>query len=188
MAICVYGILINVLDFATYQYPGNTNGEVTKSQQEEMIKYDINALSPEEREGCTYTRGQALEIMDVAAQHFTFRDEDDRSKWPTVKSYQESMILHQCQMLFNYKARTTTKSKTLGAPGCNPVLLKEQLSGVLDGEMNIKIKSCLKPGSLCNMTLPLVHSGLMALDDPPPVSVQGQPYTHPMMYDVLPFR
>lgn len=174
MAICMFGILINVLDFATYQYPGNStpNSTPTKSQEEEMIKFDINALSDEERRGCIYTRGQALQIMDFVAQNFTFGHPEDFSEWNSVKQYQECMIIHQCQMLFNYKSKIKSN---LGAPGCSMRLFRAQISGLLDGDMNVKIDgSNLKATSDCSMLLPEIRLGLTVLENTPTTSMEGK--------------
>lgn len=168
MAICLFGILINVLDFDTYQHPANIGTELDNSQREEMIKFDINALSDEERRGCTHTRGQALQIMEYVAENFRFWDKEDISRWKDVKHYQEHVIIHQCQMLLNYK----TQSKMMHPPGCDLALFKVQLSGILDGEMNIKINKsydAMEPSAEA-MLIPEIPLGLQQVDNPPPIT------------------
>lgn len=127
MSICVFGILVNVLDFGTYLHPNCLDGLLKYEERQEMIKKDVNSLTHEERMVCIFTRGQALQIMEYVEKCYDM--EEPSTKWSNLKSYHQSLIAHQCNMIFNYKR--DAQGITNGAKNCDLELLGCQLRGVI---------------------------------------------------------
>ncbi|KAJ3481025.1 hypothetical protein NLJ89_g12242 [Agrocybe chaxingu] len=57
-------MLLNVLDFRTYTWPGLEDDQAPSEKQKNMmITFDANAVPPQDREGCILARSKALDIL-----------------------------------------------------------------------------------------------------------------------------
>lgn len=145
MCLCIYRILMNVLDYDTYRHPGQTShGVMLPTQRSEWNDSDWTGLTPEERKACIYARGQAIEIMTWVNHSCLFApdDTDDALSSMSIGEYQVSMVAHYCQMIFQYKTLAVLKGYQ-GPPSCQRGDIHLQLMGTASGNMNSSIQAAL---------------------------------------------
>lgn len=115
LILCHLGILINILDVRTYQYPGcGPDDSLTRSQMDHMRRNDTNALTYRTRMEFIYTRGIAYCLLDWFAESFTFYDAEGRTvnAWATIIS---PLLAHQLLVIKRYKKSAPLQdSSTLG--------------------------------------------------------------------------
>ena len=142
-------ILINVLDYQTYQYPGGIDINNVDSLSHERLAsiqaFDFNAVTALDRQRYQYARGLAYALIDWLFKSFDFRDvvsgnliEDARSTlWIPFLSQQVSAILH-------YK-REAEKGEMMGAPGCTASFLLRQVELCFeDSELQASVEEALQ--------------------------------------------
>ncbi|KAF9470417.1 hypothetical protein BDN70DRAFT_781157, partial [Pholiota conissans] len=77
-AVCTLAIFSNVLNPLSYQHPKYQKGvDLTDEQIQEMVTFDRNAMTFQERAACAYSRGLAYKILDWFASLYEFVPRND---------------------------------------------------------------------------------------------------------------
>lgn len=144
LAACSISILSNVLDFKTYCYPnqgpGDDDGEKTTSevlhtdngltndQVRQMELFDYNSKSSDDRAGCVYARGLALDLLKWFTDHYLLVEPSGK---PAADTYGVLMnnLCHQAYMVWLAKKKAVDQG-VKGAPHCTLSLLERQLRGL----------------------------------------------------------
>lgn len=145
LAVCNLSILSNVLDFETYSYPNqgpDDDNEKTTTEQEvaannakgpksdqirQMELFDYNSKSPDDRAGCVYVRGLALDLLNWFAANYILLEPCGE----LVDTYGVLInnLCHQAYMIWVAKKKAVDQG-VKGAPHCTLSLLERQLRGL----------------------------------------------------------
>ncbi len=131
LAACSMSILSNVLDFETYCYPNQSsddNDNDNEKQARKMELFDYNSKSPDDRAGCVYVRGLALDLLKWFSVNYLLVEPDGK---PTLDTYAVLMnnLCHQVYMVWLAKKKASDED-VKGAPHCTLGLLERQLRGL----------------------------------------------------------
>lgn len=149
LAVCSVSILSNVLDFETYCYPNqspyNNDNEkpateseelehannvkgLTSDQVRQMELFDYNSKSPDDRAGCVYVRGLALDLLKWFTVNYLLVEPSGK---PALDTYGVLMnnLCHQIYMVWLAKKKAVDQG-VKGAPHCTLGLLERQLRGL----------------------------------------------------------
>lgn len=167
LATCSISVLSNVLDFETYCYPIQDPGEddskkkvfklgalytddgLTSYQDRQMELFDYNSQSPDDRAGCVYVRGLALDMLTWLAENYSLVEPSGR---PVADTYNVLMnnLCHHAYMIWLAKKKAVDE-EVVGAPHCTLSALERQLRGLfhdgtvahslLDKKLNQKSES-----------------------------------------------
>ena len=107
VALCLYCILSNVVDFRTYRFPSQTAGStVTGQQLEQRIQHDYNALSPADRQHFSYIRGLALNFVHWLHCNVYLLDPTDVEEDFVIETLIGNLLLTDSQALLRYRDMT----------------------------------------------------------------------------------
>ncbi|KAF8174866.1 hypothetical protein BJ912DRAFT_1064510 [Pholiota molesta] len=99
LVVCGLGVLINVLSLETYTAPGlNGRFAMDKTQAQQWKKYDINALSEDDRKLYCLARAQSFELIAWLNWNFSTGLENI-----PMESLFTIMLTNMCKMLCDYK-------------------------------------------------------------------------------------
>ncbi len=151
LATCSISILSNVLDFETYCHPHQGTGEDsasdgettafmskashtgnghTSNQLRQMELFDYNAKSADDRAGCVYVRGLALDLLNWLAENYLLVEPNGR---PAPDSFGVLMdnLSHHAYMVWLAKKKAADQ-EVKGAPHCTLAALERQLRGLFE--------------------------------------------------------
>lgn len=137
LATCSISILSNVLDFDTYRHPNQpppgdnalqTNNGLTSDQVCQMELFDYNSKLPDDRVGCVYVRGLALDLLEWFSKNYLLVEPNGK---PTADTYGVLMdnLSHQAYMVWLAKKKAADQ-RVKGAPHCTLSALERQLRGL----------------------------------------------------------
>ncbi|KAH9475399.1 hypothetical protein JR316_0012510 [Psilocybe cubensis] len=142
LALCIYMLFANVLDYDTYRNPDQIQSPKTPQQLTQWIMWDVNALNDEQRKACMFARGQAIVILDWLCKrtkliHYlnSYGDNQERRSKASAKQFHNMMIRHYARTIMSYTQEATSNG-VHGAPFCTEALLKVQVLGACNGELN----------------------------------------------------
>ena len=128
LAVCNLGILLNLLDFETYSYPGQGhNVKISKAQKDQLYQYDYNMMPLMDRKACVIARGQAMELHQWFFSHF--HSPEDRQATRLGESSILSTLASQLSTVIGYK-NLAVHYGIQGAPNCTPEALRHQVQGL----------------------------------------------------------
>jgi len=132
LAVCNLGILLNILDFETYSYPGQGhNTKISKDQKNQLYQYDYNMMPLMDRKACVIARGQAMELHRWFFSHFLAPE--DRHATGLEESSILSTLASQLSALVGYKNLTEARG-VQGAPNCTSEALERQMQRLFPTE------------------------------------------------------
>jgi len=135
LLLCHLGILVNILDVRTYQYPGcGPDDPLTRKQMDHMQRNDTNALTYRTRMEFIYTRGVAYCLLDWFAESFQFYDAESRkvNAWEKIIS---PLLAHQLLVIKKYKEMAPiSDSSTIG---CTLESLSHQIGILLSPDNDV---------------------------------------------------
>ncbi|KAF8177881.1 hypothetical protein BJ912DRAFT_1063437 [Pholiota molesta] len=106
---CCLAIFSNVLDPKMYCHPQVDVGcKPNEQQQEEMERYDRNAMSVEERNACATVRGLAYKLLDWFSFHYRFvplASEAPSENGSDTRQIFESMLAQQAYAIYLAKQK-----------------------------------------------------------------------------------
>lgn len=149
MCLCVYGILMNVLDYTTYRHlDQSADGPMTPEHQAQWDNEDMCGMSYEERKACMYARGQALEIMAWIDNYCCWApsirgEKENNTPSGSIADFQVKIIAHYCGMIMEYKKKAVFRQYQ-GPRGCQVQHVRAQLIGAASGDLNASIQAALK--------------------------------------------
>lgn len=182
MALCIYILFMNVLDYETYRNPDQMLVRKTEVQLKQWKDWDINALTNEQRMACMYARGQALAMQGwlcnrVKNIHYRTPDIGGKEKDISIptENFQLMMIRQYTRMILAYKL-DADEANVGGAPCCTEELLRIQLAGACSGLYNSMIGKevhdlpsfCPAPTSLKFPVISLVECNMLCGQYTPP--------------------
>ncbi|KAF8960610.1 hypothetical protein BDZ97DRAFT_1605550, partial [Flammula alnicola] len=136
LTICYLGVLMNVLDFETYSYPGQEPGAaLTPKQEQRHMLHDYNAMSLLNRLACTHARGLALDLLEWVECNYELR-ETIPGESAVIKDMHSVFALAMnrlCLSLMLYKQLAQQQSIE-GAPNCTLEAIRMQLGDIFPAE------------------------------------------------------
>ncbi len=113
LATCSISILSNVLDFDTYRHPNQpppgdnalqTNNGLTSDQVCQMEIFDYNSKLPDDRAGCVYVRGLALDLLEWFSKNYLLVEPNGKSAADTYGVLMDNLS-HQAYMVWLAKKK-----------------------------------------------------------------------------------
>jgi hypothetical protein len=161
---CCLAIFSNVLDPKTYCHPQVDVGcKPNEQQQEEMERYDRNAMSVEERNACATVRGLAYKLLDWFSFHYRFvplASEAPSENGSDTRQIFESMLAQQAYAI--YLAKQKADEEGLDSfPGCSLISLERQLRGMFSPTS--KADALLEEHFMDSTPLKLLHADFSKL-------------------------
>ena len=130
LTLCNYCILANVLDFRTYSFPDLSFGErASKTQIQQRILYDYNALSPVDRDYYSYVRGLAKNLMVWISTRYRLTEAGNALKEIPFGKFSLEYLMDQARAILNYKRQ----DENTGLVDCTAKDVERQLNRLFSG-------------------------------------------------------
>ncbi|KAJ3500929.1 hypothetical protein NLJ89_g9572 [Agrocybe chaxingu] len=100
--VCILAMLLNVLDFRTYRWPGlGDDEELTDKMKEMMRLYDANGIPPYDRAGCTMARTKTIQLLVFLEKKYEVYDEEQEEI--LLSEFFVEYLFSICRGLRNYR-------------------------------------------------------------------------------------
>ncbi len=105
-----------------------TNNGLTSDQVCQMEIFDYNSKLPDDRAGCVYVRGLALDLLEWFSKNYLLVEPNGKSAADTYGVLMDNLS-HQAYMVWLAKKKAVDQ-RVKGAPYCTLRALERQLRGL----------------------------------------------------------